>query len=247
MLLPPGGLELHEARLAASVSALVHARHPSADARQYMGLLLTYMPCLQQSLLFRHCLQDLPSLGDPWDKGLTPFRLQRGFAQGIVVRHRHEGLGDLPGQRPVGVTMGGKATMTVARAGPKDAHALRRHNAGLVHSCQGGTGHRSRVILARHDAVHHIALAVSVGGLAFLAKRREGQILTGVDPHLLQEMVGQQPRLYRPASAEREAFAFTCLPLIVPACTWGPLYTPTRIPPNISSTVYLGHTQTNHS
>ena len=31
--------------------------------------------CIQQSLLFRHRLQDLPPRGDPWDKGLTPFRL----------------------------------------------------------------------------------------------------------------------------------------------------------------------------
>src|SRR5215813_7196808 len=97
---------------------------PSPDVHTY----------LQQSLLFRHRLQDLPPLGDSWDKGLTPFRLQRGFAQGIVVRHRHEGLGDLPGQRTVSVTVGGKATMTVARAGPQDAHALRRHKACRVHA-----------------------------------------------------------------------------------------------------------------
>src|SRR5712691_2642196 len=108
--------------------------------------------CLQQALRFRYRLQDLPPFGDPWDKGLTAFCLERGFAQGIVVLHRHEGVGDLPGQRPVGVTVGGKATMTVAGAGPKDAHALRRHQADLVHACQGGAGDRSRVILARHDA-----------------------------------------------------------------------------------------------
>src|SRR5215471_6075669 len=111
---------------------------PSADARPSMGLLMTPMPCLEQSLLFRHGLQDLPPLSDPWDKGLTPFRLQRYFAQGIVVLHRHEGLGDLPGQRSVGVTVGGKATMAVARTGPKDAHALRRHKACRVHAFQGG-------------------------------------------------------------------------------------------------------------
>src|SRR5215831_20292688 len=95
---------------------------PSPDVHTY----------LQQSLLFRHRLQDLPPRGDSWDKGLTPFRLQRGFAQGIVVRHRHKGLSNLPGQRPVDVTVGGKATMTVARARPKDTHTLRRHHAGLV-------------------------------------------------------------------------------------------------------------------
>ena len=38
--------------------------------------------CLQQSLLFRHGLQNLPPLGDSWDKGLTPFRLQRGLPKG---------------------------------------------------------------------------------------------------------------------------------------------------------------------
>src|SRR5712692_2207206 len=91
----------------------------SADVHQERGLLLTHMPCLQQALLFRHRLQDLPPRDDPWDKGLTSFRLERGFAQGIVVLHRHEGVGDLPGQLTVGVTVGGKATMTVAGASPK--------------------------------------------------------------------------------------------------------------------------------
>src|SRR2546422_610628 len=160
----------------------------------YLGLLLTPMPCLQQSLLFSHRLQDLPPLGDPWDKGLTSFRFERCFAQGIIILHRHEGAGDLPGQRTVGVTVGGKATMAVAGAGPKDAHALRRHQAGRAQACQGGAGDRARVILARHDAVHHITLTVRVGGRAFLTKGGEGQVLTGLDPSLFQEMVGQQPR-----------------------------------------------------
>src|SRR5215831_7571221 len=38
-----------------------------------------------------------------------------------------------------------------------------------------------------------------------------------------------------------------CVPLLFPACTWGPLYTPTCMRPNISSTVSLGHAQTHHS
>jgi hypothetical protein len=38
-----------------------------------------------------------------------------------------------------------------------------------------------------------------------------------------------------------------CVPRIVPAGTWGPLYTPTCMSPNISSTVSLGHAQTNHA
>src|SRR5215813_2809776 len=142
----------------------------------FLGLLLTPTPCLQQSLLFSHRLQDLPPLGDPWDKGLTSFCLERYFAQGIVVLHRHEGVGDLPGQLTVGVTVGGKATMAVAGAGPQDAHALRRHQARLVHTCQGSAGDRSRVILPRHDAVHHITLTGRVGGRPVLAKRREDQV-----------------------------------------------------------------------
>jgi hypothetical protein len=60
-------------------------------------------------------------------------------------------------------------------------------------------------------AVHHIALTVSIGGRAFLTKGGEGQVLTGLDPSLFQEMVGQQPRLDRPARAEREAFALQVL------------------------------------
>src|SRR5215510_7150806 len=38
-----------------------------------------------------------------------------------------------------------------------------------------------------------------------------------------------------------------CVPLLFPACTWGPLYTPTCMRPNISSTVSLSHAQTHHS
>src|SRR5712691_4275519 len=185
------------------ISPLLRGIHTSP----YRGLLLTPMLCLQQSLLFSHRLQDLPPLGDPWDKGLTSFRFERGFAQGIVVLHRHEGAGDLPGQRTVGVTVGGKATMAVAGAGPKDAHALRRHQAGRAQAFQGGAGDRSGVILAGHDAVHHITLTVRVGGRAFLTKGREGQVLTGLDPRLLQEVVGQQPRLDRAARPESAALA----------------------------------------
>src|SRR5690349_11517989 len=63
----PCGLQWHEAPFAASVAACGHARTPSADARPSLGLLLTPMPRLQQALLFRHGLQDLPPRGDPWD------------------------------------------------------------------------------------------------------------------------------------------------------------------------------------
>ena len=83
--------------------------------------------------------------------------------------------------------------MTIGRAGPKDTDAVRGQHAGLLHSLQGDSGDRPGIILAAHNPLNDISITIRVVRLALIAKRGQGQILTGVDSPLFQEMVGEQP------------------------------------------------------
>ena len=133
------------------------------------------------------------------------FGVQHLFTQRVLVLHRDEGLGDLLGHSRLQLLMRGKAAVAVPWARPEDAEGFLDRLALLAQHFEGPSTHGARIVGAFEHEIDHGSFIGERTRLAILGKRAGGQIPLRIEPLLFQEVIGQQSRLRRAATAEGHA------------------------------------------
>src|SRR5262245_21942538 len=144
---------------------------------------------LDNPRLLRSPLQHLPARRDAWQDGATMLAVQHGLARRITGTDTGKGLGNLLHQRGRHIAMHREAAMTIAWTGPENAQAAWGKGALPLHGVKGALRHRPGIIFPLTDALHHVLFVRTGAARTLVVERTCSQIGTGIEPHLLQEVI----------------------------------------------------------